>query len=197
MRTITPSRPAIAKNGSDDDRQPEVVDRVDPFADVDPVHIGEGVVVEGAVALAGVVVREVEIAVELQALGDEEVLGLIRLGGLHCAVIRIDGHEQRERDPPPPAPGARRCGAPGGGARGGGGGGPGGGVITPPGGGGGGGGSKRGKEVSRGGQQGGAPGGSLLGGEGGPGGGAAPGGRGRGGPALDDARLDLIERAPP
>ena len=67
-------------------------------ADADRVDIRERVLVERAVALAGVVVREVDIPVEDEALADEEVMRLIRLRWLDGAVIRIDRQEDREGD---------------------------------------------------------------------------------------------------
>jgi hypothetical protein len=80
------------------DGQPEVADRVEARAHLDGVHVREAVLIEGSVALARVVVRQIDVAVELEALGDQQVVGLVRLRRLHRAVVRIDGHEERHGD---------------------------------------------------------------------------------------------------
>ena len=59
------------------ERQAEVADGVDRVADDDAVDVGELLRVEREVARARVVVREIEVVIEDEALRDDEVVRLI------------------------------------------------------------------------------------------------------------------------
>ena len=62
------------------ERKAEVADRVDRVADDDAVDVGELLRVEREVARARVVVREIEVLIEDEALRDDEVVGLDAVG---------------------------------------------------------------------------------------------------------------------
>ena len=60
-----------------EDRQAHVAERVDRVPDVDPMHVGQRLGIELVVPLTGVVVRQIEIVIEDDALHDQEVVRLV------------------------------------------------------------------------------------------------------------------------
>ena len=79
------------------ERQAEVADRVDRVANDDPVDVGELLRIEIEIARARVVIRQVEVVVEHQALRDDEVMRLVGRRGHDGAVVRQDDETDREQ----------------------------------------------------------------------------------------------------
>ena len=81
-----------------EDRQAGVADGVRGAPDLDAVHVGKSRWVEREVAVALVVVADVEVAVVQQALRDEQVVRLVRRGRHHRAVVREQHEHGDEAD---------------------------------------------------------------------------------------------------
>ena len=79
-----------------EDRQAHVAKRIDRVPDMDPVHVGQRLGVELVVPLTRVVVREIEIVIEDDALHDDQVVRLV--GGRRRDRPVIGQHHERGRE---------------------------------------------------------------------------------------------------